>query len=665
MKLIERLKEKNANFYARLTNNISKIDKYLEGATLPFYTTHGIEHSESLIDTFDKLLPHNIKEDMNALEIFILLSSAYFHDVGMAVKLDDVDSQQPDQCKKDYDEKLDFIRRTHAERTYRFIMKKETREKFDLDKGIASVLADICRAHSDNKYKDKDEICNSNIYPFEHKKGIEKTFKILLQKEPLKAVNKYKVRIHFLAALLKLCDELDINYQRAYEKFDDKREDIPPISEFEHQKNKLILGINIDSNKFEIIADVFQEELYKNGGAKTAQNNKALTEVIIKLRECLIEVRKTLYENGLKYNKIKFQDNVIKQLQKKLVFFGIAEDTQPIYDDKKYNGAMLQRFFFEIETLDLSPEYIISNEIDFLFSDSNTFIDNCDAIFKKYQYPDKINKKFNLDEFRIEILNHLNQISFSSLSESEISDPNQLKDNYQKILENIPEKTLETDEGIIRKNIPHLIQSWKDGDFESSFYLPGVQREVLSHIIKDKYSYLRRENYKNKCKDHIIYIIFSETYFFNLINNRILNNKKFNNLREVFQEKLLEMNNFITDKQYQNIKFYYHTNILDAETKLISSELAYENSITNDSIIVINNINVAIEYYKKNIDLLEHTNTWKVQSIDPENLKLIFDQDDEFYCKNKQYKDKFREKAQLNIIDILCKISGNFDEVMR
>jgi hypothetical protein len=654
MKLIDLLKEKSPKFHTRLTNNINKLDKYLEGTTLPFYTTHGIDHSESLIDNFDKLLPDDIKNNMNELEIFILLSSAYFHDIGMAVRLEDGDSQKPDQSKKEYDKRLDFIRRTHAERTHRYIMSEDARDKFDLDKGIASVLADICWAHSDNKYEKGDVRFKNDLDPGFKNGEREYTFKKLLQKESQKAVNKHIVRLHFLAALLRLCDELDINYQRAYEKLDDKKDDMPPISEFEHKKNKLILGINIDSKKFEIIADVFEKELYKGGGDVTAQNNKALTEVIIKLRECLLEVRNTLNENGLKYDQIKFQDQVIKRLQKKLESFGIEENSQPIFDDKKYNGAMLHRFFYELEKLDLSPEFTISNEIDFLYSDSDNFIENCDAIFLKYKYKRDSFVDYDLNSLKIEILNHLSQISVSSLSEDEISDTNKLIENYIKIVEKIPERSLETDEGIIRKNIPNLIEKWNNGKLKNDYYLPGIQKETLSHIIKDKYSYLRRENYKQKCRDHLIYIIFSETYFLNL-----LKNKHYENPREIFKKKLQEMQNFIKNEEYKNIKFYYHTNTLDAESKLISSELAFENSITNDSIIVINNINVTIEYYKKNIDLLEHMNTWKIKSIDPENLTFEFDKTDEFYERNKKYKNAFIGSAESSIIEILNKMSGN------
>jgi len=461
------------------------------------------------------------------------------------------------------------------------------------------------------------------------------------------------VRVHLLAALLRLSDELDINYQRAYSKLDDKR-DMPPTSEFEHKKNKLISGIHIDSVKFEIFADVFEKELYKGGGEETAKNNKALTEVIIKLRECLLEVRKTLNAEGLMYRQIQFQDQVIKELKKKLDFFGIEENSQPIFDDKKYNGAMLHRLYYELETLELSPEFIISNEIDFLFSDSDNFMENCETIFLEYKYKKDSSVDYDVNSLKIEILNHLSQISYSSLSEKEISDIDNLSENYIKIIKKIPERSIESDEGILRKNIPNLIEKWNHGKLKNDYYLPGIQKETLSHIIKDKYSYLRRENFKDKCKDHFIYIIFSETYFLNL-----LKKKRYKNPREIFRKKLMEMQSFIQNKAHKNIKFYYHTDSLDAGSKLISSELAFENSITNDSIIVINNINVTIDYYKKKIDFLKHMNTWRVKSVEPEKLKFKFDENDEFYAANEQYKDAFIKSAESCIIEILSKIRGN------
>lgn len=675
IKLKDLLKERNYELHARLVNNINKLETFLEGATLPYYTSHGLVHSESLINNFDKLIPDSIKREMGELEIFILLSSAYFHDIGMALKLSEKDSQKDFQTKKQYDKRLDFIRRTHSERIFRFLLHEENRREFDLDKGIASTLAKICKSHSDNKYKEHDCEYNGEIgekksknwydeykeVPDAYKKGgIEYTFKDLLETKPHKAVNTHRVRIHFLAALLRLSDELDLGYKRAYENL----REMPKISEFEHKKNHLVSGIDIESKKFEIAVDVFEEELYKGGKNSTAENNKALTEVIVKLREMFLEAKKTLNDNGLMYTQIKFRDPVIDRLQRTLSDdFNVAENSQVIYDDKEYGGALLYHLFYNLEVLDLSPEYIISNDIGFLFSGSGNFIDNCNRIFIKYKKNRSVSE---IDTVPIEkeILKYFHQIYTSSLKDSDIENTDKLSENYMKVVSSIPQQILETIGKTFKEKIRYFLKKEETGINEKDFYVEGIQKEILANIIKDKYSYLRRKNFKEKAKNHFIYIVFSASYFLNIFSEMILEKIPVESRRGFLKDRLKQMNDFIQNEEHKNIKFYYHTNPLEEESKLLSSEVALENSITNDSIIIINDINISIDYYRRNVAFLKNMDTWRIKLIDYKDLKFKFveadEDDDGFYNENKEYKDAFIKDAEYSIITLFSKIRGNW-----
>ena len=81
----------------------------------------------------------------------------------------------------------------------------------------------------------------------------------------------------------------------------------------------------------------------------------------------------------------------------------------------------------------------------------------------------------------------------------------------------------------------------------------------------------------------------------------------------------------------------------------MSSELALIRSVSQESVKVINDVNGVIYYYDKCIDLLEHPDTWKIKFVNFEELKFTFDEDDEYYQKNKAYKDFFIKQAQDDI----------------
>lgn len=677
------LEEKGPKLYTTYLNNKGKFDGLLREATLPFYTTHGIEHSRSLIVNFDRLIPDDIKEGMNAVELFILLSSAYFHDIGMAVVIEDEDRRgfdfkkgrnadkkknaQKYDDKKDrqdpYTKRLDFIRRTHSHRTHNFIMTEKNKSKFDLDDGIAYVLATICKAHSDNKYR-KDDDYRDVKKEFKEKGGTEYTFQNLLKETPQKAVDKYNVRVHFLAALLRLGDELDISYKRADKELEE-RKDMPPHSVKEHRKNALIQGINIDSKKPEITVDVFVNKLYKGGKETTAENNQLLTEVIIKLRSALIEVKETLNENELNYKEVKFQDIEIQKLQNILKnSFSIENNSQKIYDDREYNGAMLYRFYYMLEKLNLSPEFIITNDIDFFFSDSGNLMENLESIFSKFEIPSSPKIDVDLKSLKFDILKFLNQLTLSLFTDAQMKEPEDISILYLDTIKEIEKEVecLDAYEKIIKTNIPKIITDWsKKEKIDDKYYIKEIKTEILANIIRDIYSYLRRKNYEKKSKNHYIYITFSETYFLNILKAR----KSGENAENMIVEKLKEIETFVKDKEnpttkeFSGIKLYYHTNSLDTESKLISSEVVYENSITNDSVLVINNTNVMIEYYDKYIEFLQNKDTWKIKSINPKKMTFEFDKEkDEYYKANEEYKDKFKEKAEKGLKNLVAKIEG-------
>jgi molecular chaperone HtpG len=54
------------------------------------YTLHDISHSDNVIKNMGNFIPKEVKDNLNALEVYLLLLSAYLHDVGMAVKEEEI-----------------------------------------------------------------------------------------------------------------------------------------------------------------------------------------------------------------------------------------------------------------------------------------------------------------------------------------------------------------------------------------------------------------------------------------------------------------------------------------------------------------------------------------------------------------------------------------------
>jgi len=129
------------------------------------YTLHDISHSENVIKNMWNLIPAEVKEKLNALEMYLLILSAYLHDIGMAVSKDEEDEilksekflkfwdkheREVDLIEKykeevntraaEFYEKqifMDYIREHHHERSYDYIMNNYSGEKgLKIDNGV-------------------------------------------------------------------------------------------------------------------------------------------------------------------------------------------------------------------------------------------------------------------------------------------------------------------------------------------------------------------------------------------------------------------------------------------------------------------------------------------------------------------------------------------------
>lgn len=218
-----------------------------------YLTDHGEQHIENLLETLNVLIPTNVKEGLNAQETYLLLCSVHFHDVGLLYE-------------KEENEDWLVVRRNHSERTHDYIHKHYL--DWGFSKAQAFALQNICLAHSGKKLYDLPEHI---------------------------IVGRSKVRIQLLSALLRLADELDVDYTRV-SRYIMQLKRIPRDSLEHWIKHEDIVGVGIDSRSWtiEIHAMPRNDEI------------KALLEEMVgnKIQWELNYIRPILERHGIHYRRI-------------------------------------------------------------------------------------------------------------------------------------------------------------------------------------------------------------------------------------------------------------------------------------------------------------------------------------------------------------------------
>jgi len=230
--IIEALKEKEDG--NKLLSDLERIRENAEsllaeiGKTFPEYTIHDIRHSMKVIEKLDMIIPDGLKVEMSEYEIFFLLASAYLHDIGMIdlpelfeeEKFEEffkkLKAENPEISKEE--SKRKFIREYHHLRSEEYIIRR-WKELGIKDEHQARIIGRICRGHR------KENLNNKTLF------------------NPEWAYKDKLINTQLLAALLRIADELDLDFERSplivYETLKPK----DPISREEWEKNLSISGI--------------------------------------------------------------------------------------------------------------------------------------------------------------------------------------------------------------------------------------------------------------------------------------------------------------------------------------------------------------------------------------------------------------------------------------
>lgn len=160
------LNNRNSNLYSKFKGIEEKAEKLSEYQQLYGDTLNGLTHIKDVESKIDRLIPDSIKEDLTDLELFVLLSAIYLHDIGKI---------------KSY--------KNHPEVSKKII--NDLHEQLGIDKCVAGTIAKVAYGHGNNNIDELPETLDIDGYG--------------------------NINIRYIAAILRLGDELSITYQRAPE----------------------------------------------------------------------------------------------------------------------------------------------------------------------------------------------------------------------------------------------------------------------------------------------------------------------------------------------------------------------------------------------------------------------------------------------------------------
>jgi hypothetical protein len=191
-----------------------------------FFTNHASFHSGMILKRLKELLLDT--EMRNGYEYYLLYAAAYAHDIGMLPQK--TNGEYEDYTKQEVVEKA---RKEHSMRSAEHI-RKNWREMGLIEKTHSVHLAEICKAHSSN---------------------VDIT-KIPERAESVIDGEKVEIRWRFLAALIRLADALDADYNRIPPEFITKVAKLSEKTVEEYLKHESVQKVTVSHKDRKIYIDL-------------------------------------------------------------------------------------------------------------------------------------------------------------------------------------------------------------------------------------------------------------------------------------------------------------------------------------------------------------------------------------------------------------------------
>lgn len=256
-----KLKKESPKLHKIFSNSVFCLQQMLTKYKniFPTYTDHTALHSMEVIDFCNSLIAQNI-EKMNVDEIYVLLMAGYLHDSGMGITMSDYESFKEHINFGNYFETHstenipDIIRDFHQEFSGEYIKKYADFFEIPSKEHVFSIVQ-VSRGHRKINLWDKNE------YP-----------------DNFQVPNGNNICLPYLAALVRLADELDIAADRNLQFMYDIDQIDNEYSKMEFRKHLAIKKLIISEDTFTMLVDTTDEEVYKGVLKLREKLNQTLQE---------------------------------------------------------------------------------------------------------------------------------------------------------------------------------------------------------------------------------------------------------------------------------------------------------------------------------------------------------------------------------------------------
>ncbi len=256
-----RLKELDGELHRRFTDGVFGLQNILSNYKLifPEYTDHTELHSLTVIAFCGRLIGDRLKR-LNKDELYCLLMGCYFHDTGMGVSQKDFEafSKQIDfgdyfQRKPDATRDV-IIRDFHNEFSGRFIRKYA--EFFEIPtEAHLNAIVQISRGHR------KTDLLDEQVYPI-----------------ALPVPDGNTICLPYLAALVRLADEIDVTAARNPLLLYDIEALMDEHQITEHKRHKAVRGLEITDEAFTLRVDDSDPEITEGIKRMAGKMQKTLND---------------------------------------------------------------------------------------------------------------------------------------------------------------------------------------------------------------------------------------------------------------------------------------------------------------------------------------------------------------------------------------------------
>ncbi len=233
-----RLHALDRDLHTRFTDCVFTLQRVLSNYKLlfPEFTDHSELHSLTVIEFCNTLIGGQL-DRLNKDEIYVLLCGCYFHDTGMGISKKDFEAFSRKIDFGDYFEKhpnataSEQIRDFHNEYSGLFIRKYAELFEFPSKAHLEAVIQ-ISRGHR------KTDLRDESIYPLE-----------------LQTPDGGTICLPYLAALIRLADEIDVTANRSSKLLYDLEAITDARQLFEHKRHRAVRDLIISKDSFTLMID--------------------------------------------------------------------------------------------------------------------------------------------------------------------------------------------------------------------------------------------------------------------------------------------------------------------------------------------------------------------------------------------------------------------------